>query len=144
MGDAVHLDDNVDKKGNRCHATKGWILCVKWKDGSMTWEKLLLMKDGYLIETAEYAVANKLTSEAAFNWWVQKTLKTREQIISKLNMRYFRKQDKYGIQMQKTVREALQIDKDTDSTYWLEAIKKESQVRGRRPCHQVTVHTNLC
>jgi hypothetical protein len=81
------------------------------------------MKAGYPVETAEYAVANKLVSEPA---WVPTTLKVRERILSKVaNTRYLCKEEKYGIVMPKSVNEALSIDCQTGSTYWAEAIKKD-------------------
>jgi hypothetical protein len=107
MGDAIHSDDNYDSLGNQRKTTKGWKLCIRWKDGSTSWERLATMKDGYPIETSEYAVANKLVSEPAFSWWVPQVLKTRERTIAKLNTRYLRREDKFGIQLPKTVREAL-------------------------------------
>ena len=44
--------------------TKGWQLCVEWKDGTTSWEQL-----------AEFAVAHGLQDEPAFIWWVPYTLK---------------------------------------------------------------------
>ena len=37
--------------------TAGWELCVLWKDGFTTWDKLSEMKETYPIECAEYAVS---------------------------------------------------------------------------------------
>jgi hypothetical protein len=79
MGDAVHADDALNKKGAMRQSTKGWNVLVKWRDGSTSWERLATMKAGYPVETAEYAVANKLVSKPAFAWWVPNTLKVREQ-----------------------------------------------------------------
>jgi hypothetical protein len=73
-------------------------------------------------------VAYKLVSEPAFNWWVPQTLKIRERTISKLNTRYLRRGDKYGIQLPKTVCEALHIDKETRTSFWSDSNKKEMQV----------------
>ena len=36
--------------------TKGWKLCVQWKDGSTSWEPLADMKHSYPLQTAEHAV----------------------------------------------------------------------------------------
>jgi Reverse transcriptase (RNA-dependent DNA polymerase) len=128
MGDAVSLDDNITSAGKSRYTTRGWRLCVKWRDGTTSWEKLSLLKEGYPIETAEYAVANKLLSEPAFNWWADKTLHTRHRILLKVNTRYIRKEDKYGIQIPKSVNEALRIDRETGTAFWSEAIKKEMKV----------------
>ena len=59
-------------------STKGWQLCVQWRDGLTTREKLSDMKQSHPIETAEYAVSHGLEHESAFNWWVPFVLKKRE------------------------------------------------------------------
>ena len=42
-----------------------------------------------------------------------------------MKKRYFRTTQKFGIQLPKTVEEALRIDKETGTTFWRDAIKKE-------------------
>jgi hypothetical protein len=93
MSDAIHADDARTSDGKARQTTKGWKLCVRWKDGTLSWEQLALLKEGYPIEVAEYAVANKLVSEPAFNWWVTGVLRKWERIISKLNSRYMRREE---------------------------------------------------
>jgi hypothetical protein len=39
--------------------------------------------------------------------------------------KYWRTTHKYGIQVPKTVKEALQFDRENGNTYWADAIKKE-------------------
>jgi hypothetical protein len=34
-------------------STKGWCLCVHWKDGSISWEQSKDMKHGFPNQTAE-------------------------------------------------------------------------------------------
>ena len=65
----------------RC-STAGWQVCAQWKVGSSSWEKLSDFKESHAIETAEYAVAQGLEFEPAFNWWVPHVLKKRACIIS--------------------------------------------------------------
>jgi hypothetical protein len=67
----------VVKNGKRRHklTTKGWKLCVKWKDGSTSWEALKDLKESNPFEDAEYAVSTKRVSEPAFAWWEPFTLK---------------------------------------------------------------------
>ena len=43
--------------------TRGWELCVQWKDRSTDWIALKDLKDSYPIELAEYAANNGLTEE---------------------------------------------------------------------------------
>jgi hypothetical protein len=104
MGDAVTVNDSKSSDGKLRQTTRGWKLCVQWKEGLLTWEKLSLLKDGYPLEVAEYAVANKLGSEPACNWWVHDVLRRRDRILSKLNSRYLRREEKFGIVTPKTVR----------------------------------------
>jgi hypothetical protein len=37
--------------------TKGWKLCVKWRDGTTSWVRLADLKESFPIELAEFAVA---------------------------------------------------------------------------------------
>ena len=53
--------------------TKGWNIQIKWKDGSVLWHPLSIVKSSNPIELAEYAVSNKLSDEPAFRWWVKST-----------------------------------------------------------------------
>jgi hypothetical protein len=81
LGDAVHHDYGRTKDGKARQTTRCWKLCIKWKDGSTSWEKLALMKEGYPIEVAEYTMTNKLMTEPAFKWWVSDVLRRRERIL---------------------------------------------------------------
>jgi hypothetical protein len=103
-------------------------MCIKWKDVTTRWDTLADLRESNPVEVAEYAVLNKLVSEAAFKWWVPHALRKREQIILKMKTRYQRTEQKFGIVTPKTVREALIIDKETNMTYCADAIKKEMKV----------------
>ena len=74
--DQVALKQDGRTFMRRC--TKGWQLCVQWRDGSTSWEKLSDLKESHPIEVAEYACAQGLEKEPAFNWWVPKVLKKRQ------------------------------------------------------------------
>ena len=52
--------------GKKHQTTKGWKLMVAWKDGTTSLVPLQEMKNAYPIETAEYAVANKIQDTPAF------------------------------------------------------------------------------
>jgi Reverse transcriptase (RNA-dependent DNA polymerase) len=105
--------------------TLGWDMLVKWANGITSWLPLAALKESNPIETAEYAIANGLDKEPAFRWWVRKTLRTRDRIISKVKTRYWKKTHKYGIEMPKAVRQALAIDARNGDTAWRDAIAKE-------------------
>jgi hypothetical protein len=64
--------------------THGWRLLVEWKDGNSSWVTLNDMKDSYPLETAEYSVMNKISTEPAFAWWVLHVLQKRSWIINKV------------------------------------------------------------
>ncbi len=56
---------------------------VEWKDGSSSWIPLADLKDAYPVQLADYAVANNVTTEPAFCWWVPFVLKKRDRILMK-------------------------------------------------------------
>ena len=53
------------------------------------------------------------------------TLCTRDRIIAKVKSRYWETTHKFGIRLPKTVKEALQVDEETGTTFWRDAIRKE-------------------
>jgi hypothetical protein len=109
-------------------STIGWKVCCQWKDGSTSWENLADLKDSHPYETAEYAVTQGIDHKPAFNWWVPHVLKKRDQIISlvcKRTTRYLKRTHKFGIEVPKTVKETLALDRKTSNTLWADAIAKE-------------------
>lgn len=120
----------VDSRGTVQYkrSTRGWEICCQWKDGSTTWEKLKDLKECYPVQAAEYAVAQELDHEPAFNYWVPHTLKQRNRIISLVKQRqsrYLKRTQKFGIDVPKTVKEALALDLKNGNTFWADAIAKE-------------------
>jgi len=115
------------KSGRRLpkRTTRGWELCCKLGDESTVWVKLKDLKDAEPIKLAEYAVSNQLEKEPAFAWWVPYTLRKRDRIIKAMKKRYFRIDQKYGIELPKTVKRALEIDEETGTTFWRDALNKE-------------------
>ena len=105
--------------------TKGWQVCVQWRDGTTSWEKLSTLKESNPVELAEYAVASGIDAEPAFHWWVRYTLKKRDRIIAAVNRRYHKRTHKFGIRLPKTVKEAYELDRLNGNTMWADAIKKE-------------------
>ncbi len=120
----VRNDNRTYKKRN----TIGWQICCQWKDGSSSWEKLSDLKESHPIETAEFAVAMGIDHEPAFNWWVPHVLKKQDRIISKVakrSARYLKRTHKFGIEVPKTVKEALALDRKNGNTLWADGIAKE-------------------
>jgi Reverse transcriptase (RNA-dependent DNA polymerase) len=128
-GTAVQLDDMyLPQTGSNSHmrrTTKGWKLLVQWKDGSSMWTPLKDLKESNPVQVAEYAVSNKIVSQPAFAWWAKDVLRRRDRIISKVKTKYWKRTHKFGIQIPKSVAEALQIDRETGTTFWFDAIMKE-------------------
>ena len=119
--------------GKECmrRSTVGWHLCVQWLDGSTSWQSLRDLKESYPLQVAEYAVTQGIDSEPAFNWWVPFVLKKRERIIKAVKGReakYLKRCVKFGIEVPRTVREALELDRKNGNTLWADAIKKEMEV----------------
>ena len=105
--------------------TRGWKLCIAWKDGTSSWEPLKRLKESNPVEVAQYAVAKGIDKEPAFSWWVPHTIKKREKIVVAVNKRYHKRTHKFGIRIPKTVEEALTIDKTNGNSLWHDAIRKE-------------------
>jgi len=81
---AVTKDNHriVHNGRNSLHrSTVGWHLCVQWKDGLTSWQSLKDLKEAYPVAVAEYAVAQGIDNEPAFNWWVHHVLRKCEHII---------------------------------------------------------------
>lgn len=128
-GRAVRREDAfiISKNGNRTrrHTTKGWYFQVQWKDGTDSWVALRDLKESNPIEVAEYAQSAGIADEPAFAWWVPYTLKKRDSIIAKVSARTKKKTHKYGIEVPRDVRHALLLDKESKTTFWADAIKRE-------------------
>lgn len=86
---------------------------------------MIEVKNSFPVQLADYALYNQLQNKTGFSWWVKHTLKKRERIISSIHTRYAKCAHKFGIQVPMTVAEALIIDKETSTTVWHDAIKKE-------------------
>ena len=72
------VECNGVKRRNR--TTKGVTLCLRFKDGSESWETLKNAKKCFPVQVAKYAVAADIVSVPAFAWWVPYTLKKRDRI----------------------------------------------------------------
>ena len=105
--------------------TKGWWLLVRFKNGHEEWFKLKDLKESNPLELAQYAVDKDLVQEPAFKWWVPYTIKKRNAILKAMKTRYHRTHQKFGIELPKTVEQALEIDRRNGNTLWRDSINKE-------------------
>ena len=129
-GHAVAHADRYITVGGKQHlrkTTKGWHLCIQWKDGTTSWERLADVKESNPIKVAEYAVAQGIDHEPAFTWWVPHTLKKRNRIIAAVNMRYHKTTHKFGLRVPKNVAECEAINKENGNTLWMDAVRKEME-----------------
>ena len=88
------------------------------------------MKESHPLQVAEYVESADLTSEPAFAWWVPHTIKKRDMTISSVVNRSKKKSHKFGIEVPRDVRSALEIDRANVNSLWADAIHLEmSEVR---------------
>ena len=127
-GHAVKPADRFITVGGRQYprkTTAGWKLCVEWKNGSTSWERLADLKESYPIEVAEYSEAQGIADEPAFAWWVPFVLKKRERIIAAVKKRYCKRNFKFGFEVPDTVQRAKELDRLNGNTLWMDALAKE-------------------
>jgi Reverse transcriptase (RNA-dependent DNA polymerase) len=105
--------------------THGWHLCVLWKDGTTSWERLADLKESNPVDVAEYAVANGIREEPAFVWWVPHVIKKRDRIICSIGQRAHKKDSKFGIRIPRTWDEAVTLDKANGDTQWQDGVREE-------------------
>ena len=105
--------------------TAGWQISCQWKDSCTSWEKLSELKESYPVQIAEFAVVQGIDHEPAFNWWVKHMLKKRNKInvsIRKQQTRYLKRSYEFGIDLPKTVEEALALKAKNGNTLWGDAL----------------------
>ena len=128
-GHAIEIENGWihTKQGTRRRkiTTAGWELLVQFKDDTARWVRLADLKASFPIETAEYALNNKIIEQPAFAWWAKDALRRRDRTICKAKTRYWKRTHKYGIELPKSIQDALQIDKRTGTDFWRKALEKE-------------------
>lgn len=98
---------------------------MQWRNGETSWERLSDMKESNPLEVAEYAVTVGIDHEPAFSWWVPHVLKKRDRIISAVNKRYHKRTHKFGIEVPKSIEDAIHLDKLNGNTLWMDAVALE-------------------
>jgi hypothetical protein len=107
------------------NTTKGWHLCVEWKDGTTSWERLADLKESNPVEVDEYAATKNLHDEPAFAWWAPRVLKKRKIIIAAVPKRCHKRTRKFGIKVPDTWDEDVKLDEENGNTLWQDTIRKE-------------------
>jgi hypothetical protein len=103
-GHAVKPADMYIKHGSNKKVrktTKGWNLCVEWKDGTTSWDRLADIKESNPVEVAEYAASKSLLDTTDFVWWAPHVLKKRSRSIAAVTKRYHKRNHKFGIEVPK-------------------------------------------
>jgi hypothetical protein len=77
----------------------GWNLCVEWKEGTSSWERLADLKERNSVEVAEYAVSENLHNAPDFLCWVPHLLKKRNHIIDSEDKTYHKMTHKFDIEV---------------------------------------------
>ncbi|KAI2502052.1 Reverse transcriptase (RNA-dependent DNA polymerase) [Fragilaria crotonensis] len=125
---AISRADMYIRKGSNTHirkSTRGWRLCVEWKDGTTSWERLADLKESNPVEVADYAISRGIDQEPAFAWWVPHTIHRRNRIIAAVNNRYHKRTHKFGIEIPKSFSDCVRIDNENGNTLWQDAVRKE-------------------
>jgi hypothetical protein len=100
-------------------------LCVEWKYGTTSWERLEDIKESNPVEVAEYAPVKIFIDTTDFVWWAPHFLKKRTIIIAAVTKRYHKRTHKFGIEVTKSWDDCVRLDKDNDNTLWQDAVRKE-------------------
>jgi hypothetical protein len=121
-GHAVYRADMYTKHGSNKQAsktTKGWHLCVEWKDGTTSWERLADLKESNPVEVAEYVVYKNLLGAPDLVWWFPYVLKKHIHIIAAVtNNVYHKRTHKFGIKVPKSWDDCVRLDKENGNTLW--------------------------
>ena len=97
--------------------TKGWEICVLWKDGLADWIALKGLEQSYPIELADFAQLHGIHEEAGFSWWIPYMERKIKVMISKLKSKYWQITHKYGINIPKSLTEVYDGNK-----LWIDVI----------------------
>jgi hypothetical protein len=105
--------------------TKGWHLCVEWKDSTTSWDRLAELKESHPVEVSDYAFSKNFLDAPDFVWWDPHVLKKRSRIIAAVIKRYNKRTDKFGIEVPKSWHDCMRLDKENGNTLWQDAVRKE-------------------
>ena len=124
---AAHQGPLHDK--DPCYNGSSFNVLVEWEDGSETYEPLdIVAKDDPAI-CAKYAKENKLLNIPG--WKRFKRLAKREKTLQRMMNAAKRKSVrtgpiyKFGVQVPRNVKQAMQLDEQNGNTLWMDAMKLE-------------------
>jgi hypothetical protein len=82
----IYIKHGSNKKVRK--TTKGWHLCVEWKDGTTNWERLADLNESNPVEVAEYDATKRFLNTPAVIWWAPHVLQKCTRIIAAVTKRY--------------------------------------------------------
>ena len=83
------------------------------------------LKDSTPYEVAKYAQDNGLLKESAFSFWAPHVLRKRDRYVRAARKRKLNNRYKYGVEIPRNVKHALELDRNNGNTFWRDAIAKE-------------------
>jgi hypothetical protein len=105
--------------------TVGWKLLVQSNNGLHQWIALKILKESNPVKVAEYTIARDIADKPAFAWWVPYKLRKCNVIVLAMNSRLQKNSHKFGIELPRSVQEALEIDQKNGNTLWADSLTKE-------------------
>jgi hypothetical protein len=127
-GNAVDKEDKMRISGKRKVKKKTlsrWALEIEWRDDRTSWIELKTKKESNAVEVDEYALANQISHEPAFDWWVHDVIHRKKRLIKLSQTRFLWPQYKYGICVPRNIEEAIKFDLENGNKFWETAISKE-------------------
>jgi hypothetical protein len=101
---------------------------LEWKDGSTSFLQLKTVKEMNMVEAAEYAVANCIDDEPAFDWWDKDCLEQKTHLTGSSQKCHIRRGYKFEICLPgNSIEDALRLDKINGDIQWYDATMKEMQ-----------------
>jgi Reverse transcriptase (RNA-dependent DNA polymerase) len=142
---AEYMTSQIDEDGNRIpvfheivdHNVKRgatrdkdkWSFCVEFVDGTVKWLPFRQLRVQDPVDLAIYAYENKLLEEPVFSTWATRLLrehdKLKARVVSKVKSKYWRMSRKFGVKLPKSVKQALNYDRESGNDLWRKAIEKE-------------------
>jgi hypothetical protein len=102
-----------------------WWLQVLWEGDKVTWERMADMRHMDMSAVAQYAIEHNIQHHPAFAKWVRYAIKKKDRLIKQVLKRKRHNWYKYGIEVPRSMAEAVAIDKKNNNTLWQDAVKKE-------------------
>eukprot|EP00957_Ditylum_brightwellii_P170395 12970425-Ditylum_brightwellii.AAC.1 len=128
-GHAIDVADQyitVNSRVNKRKTNVGRKLCIKWKDGTISWEKLTDVKESNPVEITELHCDQQYCTLIII--WLVGTLHPKDKKQDDCNCQsyiYIKRNYKFGFGIPNSVEDAIRIDRENGNTRWMDALHKE-------------------